>query len=161
MLPVVKNEFYFALETFLNGVELKFYYYYICHVFGWYYYSTSSHLHRVNCVASSQPTGEVVQNRTSPQQDVISEQRKRDPDSTEDMSPETQNAEKKHQMTNMPQSIEKKPRKMKNAPQRALVKQLKQMAAKTKATEDGKKALEELEESVNWTNDETRITPGS
>ncbi|KAG2343766.1 hypothetical protein BDR05DRAFT_999689 [Suillus weaverae] len=31
------------------------------------------------------------------------------------------------------------------------------MAAKVKPTEDGKKALEELEESVDWTNDETRI----
>lgn len=84
------------------------------------------------------------------------------------MPSETQNAEKKHRMTNsttgstedvppVPQSTEKKPRKTKNAPRKAPAKQLKQTAAKTKATEDGKKALEELEESVNWTNDETRI----
>ncbi|KAG1804016.1 hypothetical protein EV424DRAFT_1581703 [Suillus variegatus] len=121
-----------------------------------------------NEIGVAQPTGEAVQNWTSPQQDVISEQRKRDRDSTEDMPSETQNAEKKHRMTNsttgstedvppVPQSTEKKPRKTKNAPRKAPAKQLKQTAAKTKATEDGKKALEELEESVNWTNDETRI----
>ncbi|KAG1810857.1 uncharacterized protein BJ212DRAFT_1483992 [Suillus subaureus] len=60
-------------------------------------------------------------------------------------------------MPPVPQSTEKKPRKTKNASWKASVKQLKQTAAKTKATEDGKKALEGLEESVNWTNDETRI----
>ncbi|KAG2070302.1 hypothetical protein BDR04DRAFT_1155708 [Suillus decipiens] len=75
-------------------------------------------------------------------------------DSTEDMLPVPQSTE---DMPLVPQSTERKPHKTTKAPQKAPVKQLKQRAAKVQVAKDGKKALEKLEESFNWTNNEMRI----
>jgi hypothetical protein len=93
--------------------------------------------------AQATSTGEVVPHQAQ-QTDAISEQRKRGHESTEDIPP-------------APQSAEKKPRKMKKAPGKAPARQSKRKAAEVKVADEGKKALDELEDAVNWTNDETRI----
>ncbi|KAG2063418.1 hypothetical protein BDR04DRAFT_1189497 [Suillus decipiens] len=112
-----------------------------------------------NPIGLAQPTG-VVQNWTLPQPDIISEQKKRSRDSIEDMPPrKAQNAEKKHQMmNNTTDSAEDMPL----VPQSAVKRPGTSQAAKTEssqvqAVEDGQKAIEKLEEPVNWINNETRI----
>ncbi|KAG1792522.1 uncharacterized protein HD556DRAFT_1444519 [Suillus plorans] len=94
-------------------------------------------------MSAARATGEAVPHE-APHPDVISEQRKRGHDSIEDVPP-------------APQSAEKKPRKTKKAPAKTPAKQSKRKAAKVKVADEGKKALEELEDAVNWTNNETRI----
>lgn len=87
-----------------------------------------------NQIYVAQPTREVVQNCTSPHQDIISEERNHYHDSTENMPSDSHNAEKKLWMMNItidstedmppvPPRTEKKPCRTKNAPRKALIKQ--------------------------------------
>ncbi|KIK72249.1 hypothetical protein PAXRUDRAFT_29323 [Paxillus rubicundulus Ve08.2h10] len=77
------------------------------------------------------------------QPDSINERRKCSCDITEDIQ--------------TAQSDEKKPRNTKKDSAKAPAKQPKQKAAEGKVADNSKKALEELEDAVNWTNNKTKI----